>query len=195
MLKRPCNRPGGTGSGSSLRRPRRTKLGSHELTQVLELNERMLDDLKHRELAVQEKEDEARRALDQVLARCVSEHAAIAQEKVVLAQAEELYRRFLGGRTQESVAVDPQSPEPETPQPPKWSQQPAMVDAPHGQQTLVKAPSSLVEWAETASASGRNSANRVGDLRSEIRGQVSGKGDPKDGTWATPLRGVFGSNA
>jgi hypothetical protein len=65
-----------------------------QLDAVLELHERVLTDLERRGVAIQERENEARRALEQVLAQCAIERTSIAQEKSVLAQAAELYRRF-----------------------------------------------------------------------------------------------------
>jgi len=65
-----------------------------QLDAVLELHERVLADLERRGVAIQERENEARRALEQILAQCAVERTSIAQEKSVLAQAAELYRRF-----------------------------------------------------------------------------------------------------
>ena len=65
-----------------------------QLDAVLELHERVLAELERRGAAVQERENEARRALEQILAQCAAERTSIAQEKSVLTQAAELYRRF-----------------------------------------------------------------------------------------------------
>jgi hypothetical protein len=62
---------------------------------TLELHQRILADLDHRDLGVGEKESEARRLFEQVIAQCSAERAAIASERKVLTQAEELYIRFL----------------------------------------------------------------------------------------------------
>ena len=65
-----------------------------QLDAVLELHERLLAELERRGVAIQERENEARHALEQILAQCAAERTSIAQEKSVLAQAGELYRRF-----------------------------------------------------------------------------------------------------
>jgi hypothetical protein len=62
-------------------------------------------DLARRGAAIQEREDEARRALEQVLAQCAAERASITQEKLVLAQAAELYRRFNPQPVAETLAT------------------------------------------------------------------------------------------
>jgi len=67
-----------------------------QLDAVLELHKRVLADLERRGVAIQERENEARYALEQVLAQCAAERTSIAQEKSVLAQAAELYHRFAG---------------------------------------------------------------------------------------------------
>lgn len=66
------------------------------LDAVLELHERVLADLERRGAAIQERENEARQALEQILAQCAAQRTSIAQEKSVLAQAAGLYRRFAG---------------------------------------------------------------------------------------------------
>jgi hypothetical protein len=62
---------------------------------TLELHQRVLADLDQREAAVLEQEAEARRMLEQALANCAAKHTSIEQERVVLVQAEKLYRRFI----------------------------------------------------------------------------------------------------
>lgn len=62
---------------------------------TLELHQRVLADLDNRELNVGVKESEARRLFEQVIEQCSAERAAIASEREVLMQAEELYVRFL----------------------------------------------------------------------------------------------------
>lgn len=67
-----------------------------QLDAVLELHARVLRDLERRGAAIQERENEVRLSLEQILAQCAAERTSIAQEKSVLAQAAELYRRFTG---------------------------------------------------------------------------------------------------
>ena len=85
-----------------------------QLDAVLELHERVLADLAQRGAAIQERENEARRALEQTLAQCAAERASITQEKSVLVQAAELYRRFAGAS---NLLASTNNPEPvaETP--------------------------------------------------------------------------------
>ena len=64
---------------------------------VVELHERILNDLEQRAAKIEERENEARRALEQILAQCAANRASIAQEKMILSQAQGLYVRFLGG--------------------------------------------------------------------------------------------------
>ncbi len=80
----------------------------NQLDAVLELHKRVLADLERRGAAVQERENEARRALEQALAQCAAERASITQEKSVLAQAAELYRRFAGASNTLASTNNPQ---------------------------------------------------------------------------------------
>ena len=87
--------------------------GTGTLTQfdtTLDLHERLLTDLVRRDAAVAEQEAEARRALEQALAHCAAEHASIDQDRVLLMQVGQLYRRFIeanGGKVPEPDAVSP----------------------------------------------------------------------------------------
>ncbi len=78
------------------------------LDAVLELHERVLADLARRGAAIQERENEARRALEQALAQCAAERASITQDKLVLVQAAELYRRFAGASNMLASTNNPQ---------------------------------------------------------------------------------------
>jgi hypothetical protein len=79
-----------------------------QLEAVLELHTRVLADLERRGAAIEERENEARRALEQALVQCAAERASITQEKSVLAQAAELYRRFAGASNTFASTSDPQ---------------------------------------------------------------------------------------
>jgi hypothetical protein len=78
---------------------------------TLELHQRVLADLDQREAAVVEHEAEARSVLEQALANCAAKRTSIEQERVVLVQAEKLYRRFIemnGGGVPEDNAPQPE---------------------------------------------------------------------------------------
>ena len=74
--------------------------------------ERALADLGRSEAAIQERENDARRALELTLAECAAERAAIAQERSALSLTGELYRRFLAASSASASAIIPQPPEP-----------------------------------------------------------------------------------
>ena len=77
---------------------------------VLELHQRVLADLDRREAAIVEQEAEARKVLEQALARCAAERTSIDQDKAVLVQAAKLYRRLSetdGGAFPEASAAQP----------------------------------------------------------------------------------------
>ena len=80
----------------------------NQLDAVLELHERVFADLERRGAAIQERENEARRALEHALAECAAERASITQEKSVLVQAAELYRRFAGANNMLASTNNPQ---------------------------------------------------------------------------------------
>jgi hypothetical protein len=79
-----------------------------QLDAVLELHSRVLVDLERRGAAIQERENEARRVLEEILAECAAERTSIAQEKSLLAQAAELYRRFTGASNAPASTNHPQ---------------------------------------------------------------------------------------
>ena len=82
---------------------------------ALELHERVLADLDRRGAAVVEQEAEARRVLEQALARCAAARTNIDQDRAVLEQAGKLYRQFIEtnpGSVPEANAAPP-APVPE----------------------------------------------------------------------------------
>jgi hypothetical protein len=94
-----------------------------ELAPALELHQQVLADLDRRDAAIVEREAEARRVLEQALADCAAEHTRIDQEKQLLTQASQLYRRFLENKQQQMPASPSiASPEPEPPPPVREAQ-------------------------------------------------------------------------
>lgn len=91
-----------------------------QLASALQLHEQIVAGLKSREQTIQEREDEARRCLEQTLASCAEERASIGREKALLLAVEELYTRHAnrasGAVAQPSSA--PPMPEPPPPLPP-----------------------------------------------------------------------------
>jgi hypothetical protein len=81
-----------------------------QLNAVAELHERIFSDLEQRGAKIEERENEARRMLEQILTQCAADRASIAQEKMVLSQAQELYVRFLGGGNPAASAIVLQPP-------------------------------------------------------------------------------------
>jgi hypothetical protein len=77
---------------------------------IFELHERVLADLEQRKAAVLEQEAEARRVLEQTLAHCAAKCTSIEQDRAVLVQAENLYRRFIDtdGDVPEGDAAQPE---------------------------------------------------------------------------------------
>jgi hypothetical protein len=150
---------------------------------MLALHERLLSDLDRRDASIGEQENEARRALEQALARCASERSAIAQEKAVLVQAQQLYRRFLGTPPATAATMD------QVAQP---SEMLELVDS------SVEAPVVLAEQGQVAVAPagfdpGPDFENRIRELRSGLRDQfiAEEKAEQKATKWSGPLRGLL----
>ena len=150
-----------------------------QLSQTLEFHERVLNDLEQRDAAVREKEGEARRLLEQALAQCAAERAAIARERIVLEQAEQLYRRFLGTcdvvlPPVDAAQVPPETEEPEPPTEPS------------------------IEWPRPDEFGiGSEIETRVRELRSDLCDQVSleNASTQKAPKWAGPLRALLSSHS
>jgi hypothetical protein len=148
---------------------------------MLELNERVLTELDRRDAAVGERENEARLALEQALARCASERAAIAQEKTVLVQAQQLYLRFLeapGASTADAV------------QPGKFERVDSGIDAASSDAQPAPVPTAV---PSSGFDPGPEFDSRIRDLRSGLRDQLIAeeKAEQKGGKWSGPLRGLL----
>ena len=81
-----------------------------QLNAVVELHERIFSDLEQRGAKIEERENEARRMLEQILTQCAADRASITQEQMVLSQAQKLYVRFLGGNDPTASAIVLQPP-------------------------------------------------------------------------------------
>ena len=150
-----------------------------QLSKTLELHERVLSGLERRDAAVREKEGEARRLLEQALAQCTAERAAIAQERAVLTQAEQLYRRFLGACDVLIPATDTGQTSPET-----------------EEQEPPAAPS--IEWpGPDEFGLGSDIETRVRELRSDLCDQVTleNASTQKSPKWTGPLRALLSSHS
>ena len=168
---------------------------------MFELHERVLVDLERRDSAVREQESEARRLLEQALAQCRAERAAIANERAVLAQAEQLYRRFLGAGAAIGSDLPPQ--EPTVP----FAEQPSPAEA--GSEAELSPPAELsTEGTEPeevardgAEPEGSDPASdidaRVRNLRSGLAVQVTLEeaAGQKPTKWTGPLRALLSSGS
>jgi len=150
-----------------------------QLNPTFELHQRVLGELDRRDGLVREKEGEARRLLEQALAQCAAERAAIAQERAVLAHAEQLYRRFLGASDVPDLAV-------ETSSPPSEMEESEIMTEP-----LIATP--LPDNFD----SGSDIETRVRELRSDLCGQVTleNASAQKSAKWAGPLRALLSSHS
>ena len=174
---------------------------------MLQLHERVVAELDRRLTAVEEQEAEARQLLEEALARCASERAVIAQERTVLEQAEQVYRRFLQTSVvaQTEVAAEPpREVEAEI-------QQPARELELVGSAVEANAVPDAVpvsEWApqralqpvpEPLAASDPEPVSdfesRIRELRSDLCNQIiaEDKVEHKGPKWTGSLRGLLGA--
>lgn len=163
-----------------------------ELDAVLELHERVLADLERRGVAIQERENEARRTLEQVLSQCAVERTSIAQEKSVLAQAAELYRRFVG-TSDTSLSTSNLQAVAET----LVTVSAREID-PTGLDIMTPLPAEQEQSAEiqiTADPEiGAESAVRVHELCSDLRDRIissEAEEEQKANKWTDSLRGLL----
>lgn len=87
------------------------------LTSTLQLHEQITAGLQQREHAIERREAEARKILEQVLASCTEERASIGREKALLVEVQELYKRHAGGDPREVPQAEWAQPTPEHPPP------------------------------------------------------------------------------
>ena len=163
---------------------------------TLELHGRVLIDLDRRDSTVREKEREARRLLEQALAQCGAERAAIANERAVLSHAEQLYRRFLGVST--AVVADQPPPEPAVADveqlKPAEAGPDAELIAEGADPGATQHDATEVESVDAASS---DIQARVRDLRSGLAVQVTleDAAGQKPTKWAGPLRALLSSGS
>jgi hypothetical protein len=152
---------------------------------AFDLHQRVLTDLQRRDTAVREQESEARRLLEQALAQCAAERAAIANERAVLAQAEQLYAGFFG-RAPSSARTGR-----------GWvrGRAPGAGRAADGRVHSEETQSGGLELEDFDPASGIDA--RVRDLRNGLAVQVT-KEDAvgqKPTQWTGPLRALLSSSS
>ena len=132
-----------------------------QLASALQLHEQIVAGLKSREQTIQEREDEARRALEQALASCAEERASIGREKALLLAVEELYTRHANQALGVATQTGSSQPMPESP-PPLPSTVKRAISEPNEPMALV-----ATDTADQVAATIRNL--RQG-LISEMRG-------------------------
>jgi hypothetical protein len=174
---------------------------------MLQFHERVLAELDRRLTAVEEQEAEARRLLEEALARCGSERALIAQERTVLEQAEQVYRKFLQTSVVAQTEVAPEQPR----QVEAEIEQPARELEPVGsaveanvvpdavavrecvpERVLEPVPEALVP-SDPEPVSDFES--RIRELRSDLCNQIiaEDKVEHKGPKWTGSLRGLLGA--
>jgi hypothetical protein len=166
-----------------------------QLNAIVELHERIFTDLEQRGSTIQEHENEARRALEQILARCAADRATIEQEKTLLSQAQELYVRFLGGGNAAASAIILRHPaatsasasaEKIETEEIRSSAAPSMEEGP------------LVQTARPAEpAMGPSIGNQMDALRKNVHESVLlelKEEEEKSGKWPGPLKGLLNRN-
>jgi hypothetical protein len=178
-----------------------------QLNSMLQFHERVLAELDRRETAVEEQETEARRLLEEALARCASERALIAQERTVLEQAEQVYRRFLQTNVVAQTTAAPEPPrelEAEVEQPARELElvgsaaeanvMPDAVPVPEWapERALDRAPEPL---APSDPEPVSDFESRIRELRSDLCNQIiaEDKVEHKGPKWTGSLRGLLGA--
>jgi hypothetical protein len=164
-----------------------------QLDAVLELHGRVLADLERRGTAIQERENEARRVLEQVLAQCAAERATIAQEKLVLAQAAELYSRFAGA-SNALASIDNPQPVAET----AVATSPRETDPLVGRDIVTPLPPEQEQIAgiqiAAGSEIGAEDAVRMHELCSDLRERIissEAEEEQKANKWTDSWRGLL----
>jgi hypothetical protein len=166
-----------------------------QLDAVVELHERIFTDLEQRGATIQEHENEARRALEQILARCAADRATIEQEKTLLSQAQELYVRFLGGGNAAASAI--------ILQPPAATSAGASADKAEVEGLSSAAASSMEEGPLVQTAQPVEPAmvpsigNQMDALRKNVHESVLlelKEEEEKSGKWPGPLKGLLNRN-
>jgi hypothetical protein len=162
-----------------------------QLDAVLELHGRVLADLERRGTAIQERENEARRVLEQVLAQCAAERAAITHEKLVLAQAAELYSRFAGA-SNALASIDNPQPVAET----VVATSPRETDPLVGRDIVTPPPPEQEQIAgiPVGSEIGAEDAVRMHELCSDLRERIissEAEEEQKANKWTDSWRGLL----
>ena len=130
-----------------------------QLFPALALHEQILGDLRQREQALPEREAEARKALEDALARFADERASIGRDRNLLAEAEQLYRRFSNRGPGDGPRLDAPPPAP----------------APR-EQTLTLARDAISERSDSAQLVDAEAESHVTSTIRNLRQQLIGEG-------------------
>lgn len=159
---------------------------------TLELHQRVLADLDRRDLAVGDKEGEARRLFEQVLAQCSAERTAIAGERNVLMQAEELYVRFLSAHE----TIRPDEPEEDLPLPDTEALSPVVLASELASEPDVSPQVELPAEEKEPEMSDLTSEieAKMRELRDGLAEEVARENaaEQKPAKWPSPLRALLG---
>jgi hypothetical protein len=160
-----------------------------QLSPTLELHKRVLADLERRDTAIGEREREARRLLEQAIAQCNAERTAIATERKVLMQAEQLYLRFLAA----SETISANQPLQELVQ--LETEKPDSAEAATPEPELVAAVEPPAIMAEPGPLSDIEAKMR--ELRSGLAEEVAREDatDQRPSKWPSPLRALRNSGS
>jgi hypothetical protein len=164
-----------------------------QLNAVAELHERIFSDLEQRGAKIEERENEARRMLEQILTQCAADRASITQEQTVLSQAQALYVRFLGGG-------DPAASTIVLPPPAATIAQASLEQLEVTELRGAVAPSMegepQVQTAQPAEPPMVASIGRqIDELRRNVHESIlSELEEEKSGKWPSPLKGLLNRN-